>query len=81
MVGLVVAAFVLVITFGSLLAAGLPLLTAIARVVAAVCGITIATEFVPMSSASTTQPPPSRAGWGLLPSWSAGRRRRPAPDG
>ncbi|MFJ8111618.1 MMPL family transporter [Streptomyces sp. NPDC096132] len=54
LVGLVVAAFVLVITFGSMLAAGLPLLTAIAGVVAAVCGITIATEFVSLSSASTT---------------------------
>ncbi|MEW2395442.1 MMPL family transporter [Streptomyces sp. NPDC046862] len=54
LVGLVVAAVVLVITFGSMLAAGLPLLTAIAGVVGAVCGITIATEFVSMSSASTT---------------------------
>ncbi|WP_416973723.1 MMPL family transporter [Streptomyces sp. 4F14] len=54
MIGLVVAAFVLVITFGSLLAAGLPLLTAIMGVVAAVCAITIATAFVDMSSASTT---------------------------
>ncbi|MEV6380321.1 MMPL family transporter [Streptomyces sp. NPDC051773] len=54
MIGLVVAAFVLVITFGSLLAAGLPLLTAILGVVAAICGITVATAFVDMSSASTT---------------------------
>ncbi|MEU1184330.1 MMPL family transporter [Streptomyces sp. NPDC005820] len=54
MIGLVVAAFVLVITFGSLLAAGLPLLTAIMGVVAAVSAITVATAFVDMSSASTT---------------------------
>ncbi|MDX3456788.1 MMPL family transporter [Streptomyces sp. ME02-8801-2C] len=54
MIGLVVAAFVLVITFGSLLAAGLPLLTAIIGVVTAVFAITIATAFVDMSSASTT---------------------------
>ncbi|MEU6224083.1 MMPL family transporter [Streptomyces sp. NPDC047042] len=54
MIGLVVAAIVLVITFGSLLAAGLPLLTAIIGVVTAVFAITIATAFVDMSSASTT---------------------------
>ncbi|MFF5979494.1 MMPL family transporter [Streptomyces olindensis] len=52
--GLVVAAIALVITFGSLLAAGLPLLTAIFGVVAAVSVITIATAFWDMSSASST---------------------------
>ncbi|MGW2049886.1 MMPL family transporter [Streptomyces sp. NPDC001858] len=54
LIGLVVAAFVLVITFGSLLAAGLPLVTAIFGVAAAVCGITVATQFADMASASST---------------------------
>ncbi|MGW0707354.1 MMPL family transporter [Streptomyces sp. NPDC002643] len=54
LIGLAVAAFVLVVTFGSLLAAGLPFVTAIFGVVAAICAITIATSFVDMASASST---------------------------
>ncbi|MFI0732917.1 MMPL family transporter [Streptomyces sp. NPDC021225] len=54
LIGLVVAALALVITFGSLIAAGLPLLTAVFGVAAAICTITIATEFVDMASAAST---------------------------
>ncbi|MGW1210283.1 MMPL family transporter [Streptomyces sp. NPDC002499] len=54
LIGLAVAAVALVITFGSLIAAGLPLLTAILGVGMAVMCITIATAFVDMSSASST---------------------------
>lgn len=54
LIGLVIAALALVITFGSLLAAGLPLLTAIFGVGAAICAIIITTAFVDMSSASST---------------------------
>jgi RND superfamily putative drug exporter len=49
-IGLVVAAVVLVITFGSLLAAGLPLLTAIVGVGLGVLGIEIATGFFHLSA-------------------------------
>ncbi|WP_405951857.1 MMPL family transporter [Streptomyces prunicolor] len=54
LIGLAVAAVVLVITFGSLIAAGLPLLTAILGVGVAVMCITIATSFVDMASAAST---------------------------
>ncbi|MFJ3776254.1 MMPL family transporter [Streptomyces sp. NPDC090075] len=54
LIGLAVAALVLVITFGSLIAAGLPLVTAVFGVVAAILCITIATSFVDMASASST---------------------------
>ncbi|WP_460070429.1 MMPL family transporter [Streptomyces sp. YKOK-I1] len=54
LIGLVVAALVLVITFGSMTAAGLPLLTAIIGVLAALLCITVATSFVDMASASST---------------------------
>ncbi|MDH6216612.1 MMPL family transporter [Streptomyces pseudovenezuelae] len=54
LIGLAVAAVALVITFGSLIAAGLPLLTAVLGVGVAVMSITIATAFVDMSSASST---------------------------
>ncbi|MES5820671.1 MMPL family transporter [Streptomyces sp. RG80] len=54
LIGLVVAALVLVITFGSMIAAGLPLITAIIGVVSAILCITIATSFVDMASASST---------------------------
>ncbi|MFC4508537.1 MULTISPECIES: MMPL family transporter [Streptomyces] len=54
LIGLVVAALVLVITFGSMIAAGLPLLTAIFGVGVAITCITIATSFVDMSSSSST---------------------------
>ncbi|GAA2509356.1 MMPL family transporter [Winogradskya humida] len=53
-IGFLVAAVVLVITFGSLVAAGLPLLTAILGVAAAMAGIQIATGFVGLSSTTPT---------------------------
>ncbi len=49
-IGVVVAAVVLLITFGSIIAAGLPLLTAIIGVGIGVAGITVATGFVDLSS-------------------------------
>jgi len=52
--GILVAAVVLVITFGSLVAAGLPLLTAILGVGAAVLGIEIASGFVDLGSSTST---------------------------
>ena len=54
LIGLLIAAVALVITFGSMLAAGLPLLTAIFGVGAAVCAITVASAFFDLSSAATT---------------------------
>ncbi|MFI6702868.1 MMPL family transporter [Streptomyces sp. NPDC050509] len=54
LIGVGVAAVVLVITFGSLTAAGLPLLTAILGVAAAVLSVTLATRFFDLASASTT---------------------------
>ncbi|GLZ15249.1 membrane protein [Actinomadura sp. NBRC 104425] len=53
-IGLIVAAVVLVITFGSLIAAGLPLLNAILGVGIAMAGITAATGLVDMSSTTPT---------------------------
>jgi putative drug exporter of the RND superfamily len=52
--GVVVAAVVLVITFGSLVAAGLPMLTALLGIVIGVAGITAATGFVDLSSNTPT---------------------------
>ncbi|MEV0907014.1 MMPL family transporter [Streptomyces hokutonensis] len=54
LIGLLIAAVALVITFGSMLAAGLPLLTAIFGVGAAVGAITVAGAFFDLSSAATT---------------------------
>lgn len=54
LLGLAVAAVALVITFGSLIAAGLPLLTAILGVGAAVLSLTIATQFFDMASQAST---------------------------
>ncbi|MEE1797805.1 MMPL family transporter [Streptomyces sp. JV176] len=54
LIGVGVAAVVLVITFGSLIAAGLPLLTAILGVAAAVLSVTLATHFFDLASSSTT---------------------------
>jgi RND superfamily putative drug exporter len=51
--GVVVAAVVLMITFGALVAAGLPLLTAILGVAAGMCGIQIATGFFDLSSSTS----------------------------
>ena len=53
-VGISIAAVVLAITFGSLLAAGMPLLTSIVGVAIGLLGITAATGFVDMSSAVPT---------------------------
>ncbi|MBN1092913.1 MMPL family transporter [Blastococcus sp. TML/M2B] len=53
-IGLLVAALVLALTFGSLVAAGLPLLTAIIGVALGVSGVTIATGFVELSSSTPT---------------------------
>jgi RND superfamily putative drug exporter len=52
--GLAVAALVLVITFGSLLAAGLPLLTSIVGVAFGLMGVTIASGFTDISSSTST---------------------------
>ncbi|MEV4445742.1 MMPL family transporter [Streptomyces mirabilis] len=54
LVGLAVAAVALVITFGSLLAAGLPLLTAVFGIVVAVSAITLTSAFVDLSSSTST---------------------------
>jgi putative drug exporter of the RND superfamily len=51
--GIIVAAVVLVITFGSLLAAGLPLLTALLGVGIGLCGVRIATAFFSLSSTTS----------------------------
>ncbi|AGL18525.1 MMPL family transporter [Actinoplanes sp. N902-109] len=53
-IGFVVAALVLLVTFGSLVAAGLPLLTAILGVGVAVAGVQIATGFLDLSSTTPT---------------------------
>ncbi|MFF3708642.1 MMPL family transporter [Streptomyces phaeochromogenes] len=54
LIGIVIAALVMVITFGSLVAAGLPLLTALFGVLAAICGITVASSFIDLSSSTST---------------------------
>ncbi|MFC0526249.1 MMPL family transporter [Phytohabitans kaempferiae] len=51
--GIVVAALVLVITFGSLVAAGLPLLTAIIGIGIGIAGIMIVSGFVEMASTTS----------------------------
>ncbi|GAA3743754.1 MMPL family transporter [Plantactinospora mayteni] len=51
-VGIVVAGVVLVITFGSLLAAGLPLLTAVLGIAISLAAITAVTGFVDLSEAT-----------------------------
>ncbi|GGK80262.1 MMPL family transporter [Mangrovihabitans endophyticus] len=53
-IGFAVAAVVLTITFGSLVAAGLPLITALLGVAAAMSGIRIASGFVDLSSNTPT---------------------------
>jgi putative drug exporter of the RND superfamily len=53
-IGFAVAALVLLITFGSLVAAGLPLLTALIGVAIGIMGITAATGFIDMDSAVPT---------------------------
>ncbi|WP_433323556.1 MMPL family transporter [Spirillospora sp. CA-294931] len=53
-IGVVIAAFVLFITFGSLIAAGLPLLNAILGVGIALSAITAATGLIDMSSNTST---------------------------
>ncbi|MFI5495709.1 MMPL family transporter [Actinoplanes sp. NPDC051859] len=52
-IGIVVAAFVLLLTFGSLVAAGLPLLTALIGVGLGMAGIQIATGFFDLSSSTS----------------------------
>ncbi|NMN98491.1 MMPL family transporter [Antrihabitans stalactiti] len=54
LVGIGVAAVVLMITFGSLVAAGLPLITAIVGIAIGSMGITIATGFMDLSSMTPT---------------------------
>ncbi|MEU9287946.1 MMPL family transporter [Streptomyces sp. NPDC048275] len=54
LIGIAIAAVVMVITFGSLVAAGLPLLTALFGVIAAICGITVASAFIDLSSSTST---------------------------
>ncbi|MEO7754089.1 MAG: MMPL family transporter, partial [Terracoccus sp.] len=53
-IGLLVAALVLVITFGSLVAAGLPLLTAVIGVGLGFLGIEVASGFVELSSTTSS---------------------------
>ncbi|MER6412839.1 MMPL family transporter [Streptomyces humidus] len=53
-IGILVAAVVLAITFGSLIAAGLPLLTAVAGVITAISSITIASAFIDLSTQTST---------------------------
>jgi uncharacterized membrane protein YdfJ with MMPL/SSD domain len=53
LIGLLIAALVLVITFGSLLAAGLPLLNAVFGIAVALCSITVVGSFVSMSSSTS----------------------------
>ena len=53
-IGLLVAAMVLLITFGSLVAAGLPLLTAILGVTAAYSGIMIVSNFADLNESTST---------------------------
>ena len=53
-IGFGVAAVVLTITFGSLVAAGLPLLTALLGVAAAMAGIQLASGFFDLSSSTST---------------------------
>ena len=53
-IGVVIAAVVLVITFGSLVAAGLPLLTALLGIAISVGAITTLSGFVDLSSTTTT---------------------------
>jgi RND superfamily putative drug exporter len=52
-IGLIVAAFVLVLTFGSLIAAGLPLISAIIGVGLGMLGIRIATGFFDLSDSTS----------------------------
>lgn len=52
-IGLAVAAVVLVITFGSFIAAGMPLLNAVIGIGVTMSAITIATRFIDLSSDST----------------------------
>ncbi|GIF20826.1 RND superfamily putative drug exporter [Actinoplanes tereljensis] len=52
-IGIIIAAIVLVITFGALIAAGLPLLTAAIGVGLGMCGIQIATGFFDLSSSTS----------------------------
>ncbi|MET8828657.1 MMPL family transporter [Streptomyces sp. NPDC004610] len=54
LIGILVAAVVMVITFGSLIAAGLPLLTALFGVGLAITGITAAGAFVDLGSDTST---------------------------
>ena len=54
LIGLAVAALVLVITFGSLLAAGLPLVTSIVGVAFGLMGVTIASGFTDVSTSTST---------------------------
>jgi putative drug exporter of the RND superfamily len=53
-IGLIVALLVLTITFGSLLTAGLPLVTAVTGVAIGALGISLATAFTELSSTSTS---------------------------
>ncbi|UPK74916.1 MMPL family transporter [Nocardioidaceae bacterium SCSIO 66511] len=54
LIGIGIALFVLVITFGSLIAAGMPLLTALVGVGIGVAGITTATGFMDLGSTTPT---------------------------
>jgi RND superfamily putative drug exporter len=53
-IGLAVAAVVLVLTFGSLLAAGLPLITALVGVALGMLGVAIASGFTDISTSTST---------------------------
>ncbi|MER2085833.1 MMPL family transporter [Rhodococcus sp. (in: high G+C Gram-positive bacteria)] len=52
-IGVAIAAVVLTVTFGSLVAAGLPLISALIGIGIAICTITIATGFIELGSSTT----------------------------
>ncbi|MCX5561746.1 MMPL family transporter [Streptomyces sp. NBC_00038] len=54
LIGIAIAAVAMVITFGSLVAAGLPLLTALFGIIAAISAITVVSSFVDLSSSTST---------------------------
>ncbi|MGC0417061.1 MMPL family transporter [Embleya sp. AB8] len=54
LIGLAVALFILLVTFGAVVAAGVPILTAIVGVVTALMGVTALASVINIASASTT---------------------------
>ncbi|MEY9846449.1 MMPL family transporter [Streptacidiphilus sp. MAP5-3] len=54
LIGLIIAFFILLVTFGALVAAGMPILTAVLGVVVSLMGITALASVINIASASTT---------------------------